>query len=93
MPRPSHGAKAINNMDKMVVLGTILSATVADAVDRRLGRGWQAWNSLWPQVFQRGVRIEDRLALLEAVEAPAVLWGMESINVPEAQRHRFTVLQ
>lgn len=84
--RAQANTKVMKKVTSMVVLGTILSTSASDAVDHRLSKGWQAWIFLRPQMFLRGVRIEDRLVLLGAVVVPTVSWGMESFNPPAAQR-------
>lgn len=92
---PLEGTRAMGFSEAVTVLGS--SVSVADptstAVSHRLRSAWKAYVGIRPQlqVYSQPVRL--RLALLEAVVLPSLLWGLESLWLMLPDRGRLRAVQ
>lgn len=79
---------------QILVLGSYISEKHQDAaLPARIQVAWYKWMEIKPQATDRGVAAGKRIALLDRVILPAVMWGLESAPLPSLQGRKLDALQ
>lgn len=85
----------MKSVTSLLVLGSQISLDPHQeaALNHRVSCAWVAWHAIRPQVLARSVPLRLRSSLLRSVVGACLMWGLESINMPKANRRRLGAIQ
>lgn len=79
----------------IIVLGSKITSPPSQepVVSHRLHAAWKAYMGIKSQLMMKHTPHHQKLALMDAVLLPSLLWGMESVAMLKPQRRRLDAFQ